>query len=171
MKQFFPRILATTAICLAAVAVNSCQQPQHAVLSDPDNMERFRPIMFYNCVPVGEIDPYAEEKKAFSGATDKMKRLSANEKTTLALAIVDSFDKAITPLGLNLSNPDFITEFAIATRNNATVKAADESMWDDVLGWQDVLPKAMAALHCRLHCNKSLNMNTWQACWTAMLHS
>ncbi len=145
-----PRILATTALCLAALGVNSCQLPQQAVLSDPDNMERFRPIMFYNCVPVGETDPYAEEKKAFSGATERMKQLSADEKTTLALAIVDAFDKAITPLGLNLSSPDFITEFAIATRNNATVKAADEAMWDDMLGWQNVLPKAMASLPIEL---------------------
>ena len=139
------KICAITALCLAA-AVNSCQQLRHAALIDPDNMERFRPIMFYNCVPVGEIDPYAEEKKAFSGATERMKLLSANEKTTLALAIVDAFDKAITPLGLNLSSPDFITEFAIATRNNATVKAADEAMWVDMLGWQNVLPKAMDSL-------------------------
>ena len=106
--------------------------------------------MFYNCVPVGETDPYAEEKKAFSGATERMKRLSADEKTTLALAIVDAFDKAITPLGLNLSSPDFITEFAIASRNTATVKAADEAMWVDMLGWQDVLPKALASLPTEL---------------------
>lgn len=144
--SLYHKICATTALCLVAAAVNSCQQRRHAALIDPDNMERFRPIMFYNCVPVGEIDPYAEEKKAFSGATERMKLLSANEKTTLALAIVDAFDKAITPLGLNLSSPDFITEFAIATRNNATVKAADEAMWVDMLGWQNVLPKAMDSL-------------------------
>ncbi|MGN0874946.1 MAG: hypothetical protein ACI4OZ_07145 [Akkermansia sp.] len=99
---------------------------------------------------MGETDPYAEAKKAFSGATERMKRLSADEKTTLALAIVDAFDKAITPLGLNLSSPDFITEFAIASRNTATVKAADEAMWDGMLGWQDVLPKALASLPTEL---------------------
>ena len=142
-----PRILTTTALCLATGAVlNSCRQSRQSAVSDPDNMERFRPIMFYNCVPVGETDPYAEEKKAFSGATTKMKQLSAAEKTTLALAIVESFDKAIAPLGLNLSSPDFITEYAIASRNTAAVKAADEAMWDDVLGWKNVLPKATASL-------------------------
>ncbi len=80
MKTIFHKILASTALCLAVLGVSSCQQPQQAVLSDPDNMERFLPIMFYNCVPVGEIAPYAEEKKAFSGATERMKLLSAGEK-------------------------------------------------------------------------------------------
>ena len=90
--------------------------------------------MFYNCVPVGEIDPYAEEKKAFSGATERMKLLSADEKTTLALAIVDAFDKAIRPLGLHLASSDFITKFTITARINAAVEAEDVAMWDDMLG-------------------------------------
>lgn len=145
-----PRFLATAATCLAAAACVSSRQPLPAVLNDPDNMERFRPIMFYNCVPVGETDPYAEEKKAFSGATERMKLLSAEEKTTLALAIVESFDKAITPLGLNLSSPDFITEYAIASRSTAAVKSANEAMWDNMLGWQNVLPKALASLPLEL---------------------
>ena len=106
--------------------------------------------MFYNCVPVGETAPYAEEKKAFSGATERMKQLSAEEKTTLALAIVAEYDKALTPLGLNLASPDFMTEFALAACKNAAVKAADEAMWEDVLGWQDVLPGAMSQLPQKL---------------------
>lgn len=166
----FHKILATTALSLAAVGVNSCQQPRQAVLSDPDNMERFRPIMFYNCVPVGEIDPYAEEKKAFSGATERMKLLSADEKTTLALAIVDAFDKAISPLGLHLASSDFITEFTIAARINAAVEAEDVAMWDDMLGWQNVLPKAMATLPQELQQKlKHEDMDSLLDCYAAYM--
>ena len=145
----FHKILAITAIGITTLCSCTPSSPK-ATLYDPDNMERFRPIMFYNCVPVGETDPYAEEKKAFSGATERMKQLSANEKTMLALAIVEEFDKAITPLGLNIASPDFMTEFAIAACKNAAVKAADEAMWEDMLGWQEVLPGAMSRLPLEL---------------------
>ena len=127
------KILTFSAISLSPLC--GCTQcPRYFAPADPDNLERFRPIMFYNCVPVGETDPYAEEKKAFSGAAERMKQLSADEKTTLALAIVAEYDKALTPLGLNLAVPDFMTEFAIAACKNAAVKAADEAMWEDMLG-------------------------------------
>ena len=148
IKSFLRILIAAIISCSALNDCTPC--PQQAVLSDPDNMERFRPIMFYNCVPVGETDPYAEEKKAFSGATEKMKQLSADEKTLLALAIVDEYDKALTPLGLHLASADFITKFAIASLSNPEVKKADEAMWVDMLGWQDVLRKAMSRLPLEL---------------------
>ena len=143
------KILAFSAISLSTLC-GCTQSPWYFAPADPDNLERFRPIMFYNCVPVGETDPYAEEKKAFSGAAERMKQLSADEKTTLALAIVDEYDKALTPLGLNLVSPDFMTEFVLAACKNSAVKAADEAMWEDMLGWQDVLPAAMSQLPQKL---------------------
>ena len=145
----FPKILTTTALCLSTICCCT-QSPQQAALSNPDNMERFRPIMFYNCVPEGETDPYTAEKEAFRGAAEQMQQLSTDEKTMLALAIVEEFDNALTPLGLNIASSDFITEFAIASCNIPKVKEADEAMWDDILGWQNVLPKAIAQLSPKL---------------------
>ena len=165
----FHKILATTAICFTTLS--SCTQfSPEATLGDPDNMERFRPIMFYNCVPMGERDPYAEEKKVFSGATEQMKQLSAEEKTMLALAIVEEFDKAVTPLGLNLASPDFMTEFTIASRTTANVEAADRDMWVRMLDWQDVLPKAMS--HLPLELQQKLNhkdMSCLLDCYAAFM--
>lgn len=141
----FPQIAVVPAVCL--ISLSCCTQPPlQPALCDPDNMARFRPIMFYNCVPVGETDPYAEEKKEFSGAAEKMKLLSADEKALLAQSLVREFDKAVTALGLNLASPDFITEFALATQNTPAVEAADTVMWDDMLGWQNVLCNAMKQL-------------------------
>ena len=169
MKTIFHKILAPTAIGFTTLC--SCtQNSPKATLYDPDNMERFRPIMFYNCVPVGETDPYAEEKKAFSGATEQMKRLSANEKTMLALAIVDEFDKAITPLGLNIASSDFMTEFAIASRTSATVEAVDNAMWIHMLHWQGVLPKAMSRLPLELqHKLNHKYMSSLLDCYAAFM--
>ena len=162
--SLFPKILTTTVLCLSTICCCT-QSPQQAALSNPDNMEHFRPIMFYNCVPEGETDPYAAEKEAFRGAVEQIKQLSADEKTLLALAIVDEYDKALTPLGLHLASADFITKFAIASLSNPEVKKADEAMWVDMLGWQDVLRRLCP--DCRWSCNKSLYTKTWTACWIA----
>lgn len=129
------------------LSLSGCmQQTTPMTTCDPDNMERFLPLMFRNCVVVGEADPYEEEKQRFRGATEIMKRLSADEKTLLAVALVQALDKAVTPLGLHLDSPDFLTEFVIASRTRPEVEAANDAMWSYMLGWQDVLPRALKQL-------------------------
>ena len=54
MKNFFHKILATTALCLAAMAVNSCQQM--------NEVEYEIPVVPYKEMPILDYFPLAEQE-------------------------------------------------------------------------------------------------------------
>ena len=111
-----------------------------------ENMSRFKPIMFHNVVMAGQEDPYLEEKQKLAEAAERMNALTDEEKRLFALALVHEYDKELSALGLDVGQPDFITDFALAVNSNPEVAQADEDMWEEITDWKCACSRAISQL-------------------------
>jgi hypothetical protein len=111
-----------------------------------EDMSRFKPIMFHNVIMAGQEDPYLEEKQKLAEAAERMNALTDEEKSIFALALVHEYDKELSNLGLDIGQPDFITDFALAANSNPAVAQADEDMWEEMPDWKGVYSRAIGQL-------------------------
>ena len=132
------RKLAFPALSLALAA---CTQT-----GAPEDMSDFKPLMFHNAVMEGQEDPYQEGKQQLAEAAARMETLTDVEKCSFALALVHEYDKELSALGLDVGQPDFITDFTLAANSNPAVAQADEDMWSELPDWRGACSRAISQL-------------------------